>query len=77
DFNNKILYLIDKNTEMIKLIARRRDGFIYEYEWVSVYPKYPFKSITESDISFFEEMKKSLEKRGVNVAKVRAGMLDG
>jgi hypothetical protein len=77
DFNSKILYLIDKNTEMIKLIARRRDGFIYKYEWIPVYPKYPFKNITESDICFFEEMKKSLEKRGIDIAKVRAGMLDG
>ena len=77
DFNSKILYLIDKNTEMIKLIARRREGFIYKYEWIPVYPKYPFKNITESDICFFEEMKKSLEKRGIDIAKVRAGMLDG
>ncbi|MBD2472388.1 hypothetical protein [Nostoc sp. FACHB-145] len=69
DDKSKFLYLIDKNTNLIKLIAQRRDGFIYKYEWTPVYPKYPFKNISDSDISFFKEMKKLLEKQGINVDK--------
>ncbi|WP_334953482.1 hypothetical protein [Nostoc sp.] len=65
----EILYLIDKKTQLIKMTAKRNNGFIYQYDWMAIYPKQPFKNITENDIKNFTKIKLYLEQHGIDVQK--------